>query len=222
MADGWIAIGRLVKLLVVEDHTLVREGLVAALRRMKPGVHVLEAQDAESALRILMDEPEVELVLLDLVLPRMDGFAFLGLLRQRFPSLPVVVVSGITDGVAIRRVARLGAAGFVHKSCTSDELLDAARIALQGGVCFPDPETVLDAAGPGRPVRQRDLAQEAGLTMAQTRVLGLLAEGKTNREIAELLGLTEGTVKIHLSAIYRALKVSSRAQALVVIRRGHA
>lgn len=210
------------KLLVIEDHALVREGMAAALRGLGPGVDVVQARDAESALDCLKDAPAVELVLLDLLLPGMDGFAFLGLLRQRFPTLPVVVVSGVADSVAIRRVARLGAAGFVHKSCSSDQLLDAVRVVLDGGACFPDPETVLEVGGRGRTVRQRDVARDAGLTPAQTRVLGLLSEGKTNREIGDLLGLTEGTVKIHLSAIYRALKVSSRAQALVVLRRGHA
>lgn len=207
------------KLLVIEDHALVREGMAAVLHGLGPEVDVVQARDAESALDCLKDAPAVELVLLDLLLPGMDGFAFLGLLRQRFPSLPVVVVSGVADSVAIRRVARLGAHGFVHKSCSSDELLDAIRVVLDGGVCFPDPETVLESAGSGRSVRPRDVARDAGLTTAQTRVLGLLSEGKTNREIGDLLGLTEGTVKIHLSAIYRALKVSSRAQALVMIRR---
>jgi DNA-binding NarL/FixJ family response regulator len=210
-----------VKLLVVEDHALVREALAAALRRLRSGVEVVEERDAESALRCLEGDAEVEFVLLDLLLPGMDGFAFLGLLRQRFPLLPVLVVSALGDAVTIGRVARLGASGFVHKSVGGDELLDAVRAVLDGGVSFPDPEAGLIAGGPGRPVRRKDVARDAGLTAAQTRVLGLLSQGKTNREIAALLGLTEGTVKIHLSAIYRALKVSSRAQALVVLRRGH-
>lgn len=207
------------KLLVVEDHTLVREGLVAALRRLRRGVEVLQARDAESAMRSLEDDAEVDLVLLDLMLPGMDGFTFLGVLRKRYPALPVVVVSALGDGATIRRVARLGASGFVHKSSSSEELLDGVRAVLDGSVHFPEPTPVLASVAPVRPAHDRDVAQQFGLTTAQTRVLGLMSSGKSNREIGDLLGLTEGTVKIHLSAIYRALNVSSRAQAMVVMSR---
>ncbi len=207
------------KLLVVEDHALVREGLVAALRRFRRGAEVFEAKDAELAVLWLDDNPDVDLVLLDLMLPGMDGFSFLGVLRKRFAQVPVLVVSGLDDQATIRRVARLGAAGFVPKSCSGEEMLAAVRVVLEGGEYFPEPPPAVGRGVSRKGGSESDVAQEFGLTAGQARVLDLLAAGKSNREIAELLHLTEGTVKIHLSAIYRALNVSSRAQALVAVAR---
>jgi len=208
------------KLLVVEDHALVREGLVAALRRFRRSAAVFEAKDAEQAIRWLEDNRDVGLVLLDLMLPGMDGFTFLGILRKRFAAIPVLVVSGMDDHATVRRVAQLGAAGFVPKSYSGEEMLAAVRAVWEGGEYFPERPPEVERGVPRRDdVSDSDLAREFGLTAGQARVLDLLTAGKSNREIAEFLHLTEGTVKIHLSAIYRALNVNSRAQALVVVAR---
>jgi DNA-binding NarL/FixJ family response regulator len=210
-------VARVSRLLLVDDHTLVREGMAAALRGLGPDAEVLQARDAESAMRLLERDSGLDLVLLDLMLPGIDGFALLGVLRQRFPELPVLVVSALGDADTIDRVARGGASGFVHKSNSGLDLLGAVRAVLDGNSYFAEPDPGLCEAG--QAVRKRDLARRFCLSVAQSRVLELLSQGKTNREIGELLGLAEGTVKSHLNAVYRALSVTSRAQALVMMRR---
>lgn len=208
------------KVLVVEDHALVREGLAMTLKRLRRGTEVLQAGDAEAALAALSEhEQDVAAVLLDLMLPGMNGFSFLSVVRKRFPRIPVIVVSALDDAPAVERAARLGAAAFVPKSFGSGDLLAVVRAVLAGRSFFP-----MSHLGEGEqsPARSRDVATRFRLSVAQARVLDLLAAGKTNREIGDLLGVTEGTIKIHLSAIYRALNVSSRAQALVVVARNGA
>lgn len=202
------------KLLVVEDHALVREGVVAALQQRYPNCRIVQARDADSALSEL--DHDFDLTLLDLLLPGMDGFAFLGVMRQRFPTVPVLVVSALGDAATIDGVAGLGASGFVHKTRGIAALLDAVRVVLEGGTYFSPPDT---ERGDGQHAADEEVARRMRLTAAQSRVLALLADGRSNKEISELLGLTVGTVKVHLTAIYRALNVTSRAQALVVVRR---
>lgn len=208
------------RILVVEDHALVREGLVTTLHRLDGDIEVFQAGDAESAMRVLADVAEFDLILIDLMLPGMNGFSFLGVLRKRFPSVPVIVVSALDDATAVQRAIRLGAAAFVPKSFSGDELLSAVRLVCEGGEYFPPVLSPFNAGARRKPGSSQDVSRGYGLTGAQGRVLGLLAAGKSNREIAELLGVMEGTVKVHLSAIYRALNVTSRSQALVLITRG--
>lgn len=210
------------KILVIEDHTLVREALMATLEHIGQEVEVSQAGDAESALAFLKDHEDVTLVLLDLMLPGMSGFAFLTVLRKHFPLLPVIVISALEDGATKTRAARLGAAAFVTKSSSSSDVLRAVQAVLENGSASGVTQLARQSAqrGPDRGRdKDRSMAGRFGLSAAQARVMDLLLAGKSNREIAELLGLSEGTVKIHLSAIYKALNVNSRAQALVVAAR---
>lgn len=211
----------MLKLLVIEDHALVREGLVQALRQLDANVSVMEAQDCDSGCAILGDADDFDLVLLDLALPGIDGLTCLGLLRQRFPALPVVIVSAYDDAHTVNRALTAGAAGFVPKAYSSDRLLDALRQVLDGTIFIPE-QTL--PASPGVGIAGPQMAgsvapSEFGLTDRQSDVLGLMVKGQSNREIAELLGLSEGTVKIHITAIFKALGVSSRTQALVAVAR---
>lgn len=201
------------KMLVVEDHALVREAMAQTLMRLDAAVVCVEASDGETALQRL-DEGSFDLAIVDLMLPDMNGFALLGVMAKRFPDVPAIVVSAMDDEASVRRAIKGGASGFVSKTHSGEELLRAVRVVLEGGVHTPD--APVTAAG-----RRRDgcVSEQFGLTVAQTRVMEFLAQGKTNREIADVLGLSEATVKVHMSAIFRALGVSSRAQALVVIAR---
>jgi len=204
-----------VRILVIEDHALVREGLVLALRTLgddgQPAT-VLGAKDADDATRILDENDEFDLIVLDLMLPGTGGMAFLGVLRKRHPHIPVVVLSALDDGDTVMKAMRQGAAGFVSKASPTDTLLGALREVLAGEIWLP-PEYRESSR---RRRRSKTVAERFGLTKSQARVLELLAEGKTNREIGELLDITEGTVKIHVSAIFKALGVSNRSQALLV------
>jgi DNA-binding NarL/FixJ family response regulator len=201
------------KILVVEDHALVREGLLQTLRGLEEGVTAIGAQDADEALQKLEADEEVDLILLDLMLPGTHGMGLLGALRKRFPAIPVVILSALDDADTVARAMKQGAAGFVPKSSSSQVLIDGLRQVLDGEIYLP--EKIRGRPGP----RSRSGVDRFELTRGQRRVLELLTQGKTNRQIAELLGLTEGTVKIHVSAIFKALNVTNRAQALLAVSR---
>lgn len=199
---------------------MVREGLQQLLRKLGPDVVQYEAQDAESALLLLETEGEFDLVLLDIMLPGTNGLSLLGILRKRFPALPVVVLSALDDIDTIHRAMRLGAAGYVTKSGSGESLLAALGKVLEGEVYLPPHLHDKLAASLGSGLgRGRTLADRYGLTEGQMRVVEMLREGKANREIADLLGLTEGTVKVHVSRILRKLGVSSRAEAIALFQR---
>lgn len=205
------------KLLVVEDHALVREGLVQTLRQLDAEVKVFEAADCDAASHMLQGAGAFDLMLLDLGLPGLDGLSYLSTLRRRYPTMPVVILSAFDDANTVSKAMKSGAAGFVPKTYSSDRLLDALREVLAGAVFAPDcgavsPVSVPRVASGGKV----DLAK-IGLTERQSEVLKLMSRGKSNRDIAGLLGLSEGTVKVHLTAIFKALGVSSRTQALVAI-----
>lgn len=207
----------MLKLLVVEDHALVREGLLQTLRKLDRGVVCTGVADAEAALALLdSGEDDYDLCLLDLMLPNLNGMGCLGVLRKRFPAMPVVIISALDDPDTIARAMRAGASGFVSKSSPGEALLTALRKVLAGEVYLP-PELQTELLAPQKR-REQSLADKYHLTTAQMRVLEPLIQGKTNRQISELLGLTEGTVKIHVSAILKALGVSNRSQALLEVK----
>jgi DNA-binding NarL/FixJ family response regulator len=210
--------GAMVSLLVVEDHALVREGLVRTLSQLEPGISVFEACDCDSANALLEQKPDLDLILLDLCLPGLDGLACLASFRKHYPRVPVVILSAYDDPQTISRAMKCGAAGFVPKTYSSDRLMMAVRRVLAGEVFVPElffgePTTVL----PRFPLGGESAPADFGLTARQAEVLSLMARGKSNRNIASVLGLSEGTVKIHLTAIFKALGVGSRTQAMVVI-----
>lgn len=210
------------KLLVIEDHALVREGMVRLLGKVADSVTVTQAADFESGLQALEAHDDWDLILLDLALPGIDGFSGLDILRRRHPAIPVAVVSGFDDLPTISRVLHLGASGFIPKAFSGEELLDAVRQILAGAIYKPQ--------GPGGTARFNDetptapsalrvTPAEIGLTDRQSQVLGLMVRGLSNREIAEQLQLSEGTVKVHATAVFKALGVTSRTQALVAVAR---
>lgn len=204
------------KILVVEDHVLVREGLLTTLKAMGPDVATVGAADASQAISHL-EQDDIDLMLLDLMMPGTKGQTFLPVVRRRFPTVPVVVLSALDDAETVGGVMKNGASGFISKAASSEELLSALNQVLAGDIFVPP--ALLEALS-RRPSHRgegkRSIAQRHGLTPAQERVLHHLAEGNTNRQIAEVLGLTEGTVKIHVSAIIKLLKVNNRAEAALV------
>jgi len=209
----------MLNLLVVEDHALVREGLLATLKNLGAETRTFGVPGANEAIGVLETE-DIDMMILDLMLPGTKGQTFLPLVRRRFPTVPVVILSALDDADTVSRVMKAGASGFVSKSGSSTELLEALRAVLSGDIYLPPKLRELTnrsetAQGEGRP-----LAQRFGLTAAQARVLEPLTEGRSNRQIGELLGLTEGTVKIHVSAIIKAMGVSNRSEvALMASRR---
>lgn len=208
------------KLIVVEDHALVREGLVQILRQVEDGVEIFAVADCVAASALLEQNPGFDVMLLDLGLPGVDGLSGLRTFREQYPAMPVVILSAHDDANTVNKATKLGAAAFVPKAYSSDRLLTVLRDVLSGKVVPPDPLSATAYAGSWqKPVGAHAKPSDFGLSKRQAEVLGLMARGKSNRDIGALLGLTEGTVKIHLTSIFKVLGVSSRTQAMVVVAR---
>jgi DNA-binding NarL/FixJ family response regulator len=213
-----------VKILVVDDHPLIREAMRAVLQQLDPDNEVLEAGDCEEALAIAGREPELALVLLDIRLPGISGLDGLEVLRERHPSVPVVVLSASEDRNEVMRALDSGAMGFIPKSQSSRVMVGALRLVLAGGVYLP--AEVMSQSGAAPAMRQGASVYDAkaqaagiGLTPRQSEVLSLLVQGKPNKVICRDLNLAEGTVKIHVAAILKALNVTNRTQAVVAVSR---
>jgi DNA-binding NarL/FixJ family response regulator len=206
------------KVLVLEDHVLVREGLVGTVKGLGGDVAVIGVADANAAIAVLEGE-DVDLMLLDLMLPGTKGQTLLPLLRRRFPTVPVVVVSAMDDADTVAEVMGMGASGFVSKSGSGRELIDALRTVLAGEIYLTPALRDATVRSALAKKREQPLAQRFGLTAAQARVLEQLVDGGSNREIGERLGIGEGTVKIHVSAIIKALNVTNRAEAALAVNR---
>lgn len=206
------------KLLVCDDHALFREGLGFVLRQLDAEAEVLEAVDADQAFAQVAAQPELDLVLLDLGLPGVDGLEALRRLRAEHPEVPVAIVSASDRPEVVRAALAAGACGFIPKSSSGALLRSALQVIFAGGVYIPT--ELLEAQDAG--VAGRDAAARASaaalLTPRQQDVLRLVARGLTNREIAGVLGLSEGTVKNHVAAILERLEISNRTEAAWVVR----
>ena len=212
------------KILVAEDHPLLREALAYVLRELDSEVCVVEAANGEEVVRLTAGHADLDLVLLDICLPGVRGLELFQALRQDHPALPVVVLSAIDDPDIVKAVLAGGAMGFVPKSSPRPVMVNALRLVLSGGRYLP-PELIVGewesmthrVEGPEKPARPS--VEDLGLTERQLQVLALVAQGKSNKVICRELGLAEATVKIHVTAILKTLKVASRTQAVVAINR---
>jgi DNA-binding NarL/FixJ family response regulator len=215
-----------VKILVVDDHPLIREAMRTVLKQLDSSTQVFEAGNCDDALAIAASEPDLALVLLDLRMPGTSGLDGLATLRERHPAVPVVVLSASEDRNEVMRAIDLGAMGFIPKSQPSRVMVGALKLVLAGGVYLPAEIMSQPASAPG--VAQSEAPYNAaspptpaelGLTPRQTEVLSLLVQGKPNKVICRDLNLAEGTVKIHVAAILKALGVMNRTQAVVAVSR---
>jgi two-component system, NarL family, response regulator LiaR len=203
-----------VRVLIVDDHALVREGIASLLAACDDIEVVGSAESAAGALERL-GELGVDVVLMDLAMPDVDGVAATALLRQRHPDIQVVVLTGYGNEVSVRAAVMAGAKACLLKSVGVDELADAVRGVTQGRSTFSSeflPHLLRDA---------EQIAPGANLTPRERDVLPLVASGLTNKGIARELGLTEGTVRIYVSAILAKLGVTNRTEASVVAIREH-
>jgi len=202
------------KILVLDDHPLIVDALAQLLPQLGDGIEVRGAGDAAAATRILDDEPDVALVLLDLALPGTRGLDLLADLLLDYPGVPIVVLSATHDVATVNAALGAGARGFVPKTADPQVLLDAIR-QVRDGRAYRTPDVTPEPDRDGVHIR----ADELGLTARQADVLRLLVEGKPNKLICRDLKLSEGTVKVHISAILKALNVRSRTQAVASLAR---
>jgi DNA-binding NarL/FixJ family response regulator len=208
-------------MLVCDDHAVFRAGLRLVLQAIDEDVELLEAADGSEALRLADAHPDLDLVLLDLEMPGIDGRTGLRRLREAHPEIPVVIVSAAEDGVQMRDAIEAGASGYVPKGLPERAMRAALQLVLAGGVFVPrgalsapPPESTSDTESR----RERRRARVAGLTPRQREVLQLMVRGLTNREICGVLAIAEGTVKAHVAAIFDALDVSNRTEAALIAR----
>ncbi len=200
------------RLVIADDHPLFRGALREAVTGLLARVDIAEAGTFDEVAELLERGSDVDLVLLDLTMPGVRGFSGLMYMRAQYPSVPVIVVSANDDPSAIRRCMEFGASGFIPKTLGVEAMRAAIRRVLDGGVWTP-PDVDLAA---GSDVETSELmARLATLTPQQVRVLMMLSEGLLNKQIAYQLGVSEATVKAHVSAILQKLGVESRTQAVI-------
>jgi DNA-binding NarL/FixJ family response regulator len=200
------------KILIVDDHPLFRDAMRMALSASDPKLSIVDTGSLDDAAKILSSQNTIDLVLLDLKMPGVQGLSGLAYLRASYPDVPVAIVSGLEDPAVIRRAITLGASGYMPKSTAAQDMRRAVTSILAGEIWTP---TGLE------PVQADDKAIDdlsrrlATLTPQQLRVLMMLKEGKLNKQIAYELDVTEATVKAHVSAILLKLDVDSRTQAVI-------
>jgi two-component system nitrate/nitrite response regulator NarL len=198
-----------VKLLIVDDHPLFRDGLAALLRQSDPETIVVPASSTEEALRIV-DEQILDAVFMDLMMPGLSGEAAIREFVRRHPALPVIVLSSSESPQDVRRVINAGACGYIPKSATAQTVVSALRLVLSGNLYIPplllSASRLSEAGGSGPDLLSR-------LTERQVDVLRHLRDGLTNKEISAHLGIAEKTVKVHIAAIFKTLNVVNRTQA---------
>jgi DNA-binding NarL/FixJ family response regulator len=200
------------RLLIADDHPLYRGALREAVTGLFERIDIAEAGTFNEVTELLERGSEVDLVLLDLTMPGVRSFSGLMYLRAQYPSVPVIVVSANDDPAAIRRCMEFGASGFIPKTLGVEVMRDAISCILSGGVWTP-PDVDLSAGSDAETAAL--MTRMTTLTPQQVRVLMMLSEGLLNKQIAYQLGVSEATVKAHVSAILQKLGVESRTQAVI-------
>ena len=210
------------KVMLVDDHALFREGLRYMMQQVPDVDEVIEAENYYDALLLGERYPELDLAVLDLHMPGCAGVNSIRFFHRRFPCIPIMVISAEDDRSVMERILNVGAMGYLCKTASVPVLLNAVKLVLSGEIYVPtqvmSPLSPLGSE-PEEPQKiARDLRRrytnEYGLTARQMGVLKHLANGLSNREISEAMGIAEGTVKIHISGLFHTLRVKSRLEAI--------
>jgi DNA-binding NarL/FixJ family response regulator len=205
-------------ILVVDDHTLIREALRGVLMELRPDAAVIEASGCSEAMQLAQSNAaDLDLILFDLGLPDGDGFEALGELRALYPAVAIVVLSATKDRDSVTNALDLGALGFIPKSATRAVMMSALQLVFAGGIYVP-PEILQRPQATGSSTSASNpLPSDLGLTERQVDVLALMMQGKSNKAICRDLDLAEATVKNHVTAVLKALKVSNRTEAVIAV-----
>jgi DNA-binding NarL/FixJ family response regulator len=199
--------------LIVDDHPLFRAALKTAIAGELPSLTIAESGSFDEMIATLQANDNIELILLDLKIPGVQGVSGLIYLRSQYPAIPIAIVSGTEESSVMRHTLALGASGFIPKSSHPDEMRKAIRHILDGDVWMPESYIAAEAGDP----EIEDLSHRiSALTPQQMRVLMMLKEGLLNKQIAFKLEVSEATIKAHVSAILSKLNVDSRTQAVIL------
>jgi len=209
------------QVLLADDHALFRDGMRYVLQQLSDEVDIICAGDFIETMSKAEVNPGIDLALLDLNMPGSDGVGSIRIFHNRFPFIPLVVVSGSEQRAEIEWVMEYGAMGFISKMSSGKVMVNALRIVLDGGIYFPPqlmagPEAAASQAGTGQAELDKagQHTNNHGLTRRQMEALQHLAEGLSNKEIALKMNLAEGTIKVHVAAAYQVLQVNSRLDAV--------
>jgi DNA-binding NarL/FixJ family response regulator len=220
------------KILLVDDHVLLREALRGALLELDGDAAIFEASDSRETMQFVAQNPDLDLVLLDLNLPDRDGFGVLAELRERYPSISVLIMSALQDRDNVVKALDLGAVGFIPKSAGRKVILGALQLVFSGGIYIPPqalsrpgpappprppPPSRLDGSDEIAVARHATSPADLGVTERQLDVLALMMQGKSNKAICRVLSLAEPTVKNHVRAILKALKATNRTEAVIAV-----
>ena len=220
---NWISVqwddGELfMKVLIVDDHALIREALRAVLKQLKREAVIFDASNGRQAMHIVEEHPDISLILLDINLPDRDGFSVLRELRDRYATIAIIILSSSNDQDTVKRAFKLGALGFIPKTTEREVMLNAIKLVFSGGIYIPS-EILEETTSPRltNKLATRDSPKGLGLTDRQIEVLALLMKGKSNKIIAKTLNMAVPTVKNHITAVLKALNVMSRTEAVIKV-----
>ncbi|MDH5771644.1 MAG: response regulator transcription factor [Rhodospirillaceae bacterium] len=194
------------RILIADDHKLFRAGLVLVLKQLGDDLEISEAGTGAEAIEIATTEPTPELILMDLDLPGTNGLEALSAINAVKVDIPIVILSAMEDQITISRAMELGARGYIPKSASGDVMINSLKLVISGGVCMP-----LGFGENGD--KNKTDTSTPNLTRRQLEVLRLMATGNSNKEIAHDLGISENTVRVHISAIITALDATNRTEA---------
>jgi len=207
------------KTLLADDHPLMREGVRQVLTQLEPAIEIIDAHDYPSLFAQTAQHADLDLALVDLNMPGFVGMQGITQYRHRFPDIPLVVLSASESPHDIRSALEAGALGYIPKAASTAVMLAALRQVLAGNIyvpaCLGDSHAGLHSVAPA----DFEALQHSGLTARQMEVARLLAQGCANKAIAGMLAMSEGTVKVHIAAIFRAFGVTNRTEAVLEIQR---
>ncbi len=206
------------KVLIADDHALFRDGLSLNLERIDPQAVVFQAGSFSQALKILDDEKKLDLIIIDLDMPDMQWEEGLAELRKKSNGARYVVISATEDSRSIRKSLEQGISSYIPKRSDTKVLSGALKLILDGGTYFP-PSVFETGSSSANSAQNGDKPKNKMLTNRQSEVLGLVAQGLSNKQIAYNMGVSEATVKLHINALLRSLGVTNRTQAVVTAQK---
>ena len=209
------------KVLLVDDHSLFRDGMHLVLTRLDENLQVFDASSYSEALPYIKENPDLDLILLDLGLPDISDINALEKIRKMQPSTPVVVISSNDDSSKVEQMLKIGAQGYIPKSTSAELLINSLKLVLSGGIYIPPEILSRQSTSSTNPYPKTVDTSDAPLTPRQLNVLQKLAHGNSNKEIGQLLNMAESTVRVHMAAILKELGVSNRTRAVhIALQKG--
>jgi DNA-binding NarL/FixJ family response regulator len=202
------------KILVADDHALFRDGLTMRLEQIVPEAVILQAANYSQVLKILKEDTPIDMLVLDIEMPDMPWQEAIRNIRQTAPDTAIAVISATEDSRTIRTILSSGVQGYISKRAESKVLNNALKLILEGGTYVPP--ALIDCSPLGN---SGQITGIKNLTTRQSQVLDLIAQGKSNKQIAFDMGVSESTVKLHINALLRSLHVSNRTQAVVTAQK---